>query len=125
MSIFIKLKSEYSREIILIMFDKILKIGSHLHSLKDDFDIRLQRQFQHYSDQLRRPYLTRLLLNPQSETPKMFSKIKTKNTDFKMKTINILNVKDVFSKIKNYLIILRFKHGYFHILTFYLLYFYF
>ena len=41
-SIFVKLKLKFSREIILIMFAKILKIGSHLHSLKDDFDLRLQ-----------------------------------------------------------------------------------
>ena len=42
LSIFVKLKSKFSREIILIIFEKILKIGSHLHSLKDDFDLRLQ-----------------------------------------------------------------------------------
>ena len=42
LSIFVKLKSKFSREIILIIFEKILKIGSHLHSLKDDLDLRLQ-----------------------------------------------------------------------------------
>ena len=42
LSIFIKLKLIFSRMIILIMFEKILKIGSHLHSLKDDFDLRPQ-----------------------------------------------------------------------------------
>ena len=42
LSIFVKQKLKFSREIIFIMFEKILKIGSHLHSLKDDFDLRLQ-----------------------------------------------------------------------------------
>ena len=46
MSIFVKLKLKFSREIILIMFDKILKIESHLHSLKDDLDLRPQRKKQ-------------------------------------------------------------------------------
>ena len=40
LSIFIKLKLIFSRMIILIMFEKILKIGWHLHSLKADFEKR-------------------------------------------------------------------------------------
>ena len=37
LSIFIKLKLISFRKIILIMVEKMLKIGSHLHSLKADF----------------------------------------------------------------------------------------
>ena len=37
LSMFIKLKSIFSRMIILNMFEQILKIGWHLHSLKTDF----------------------------------------------------------------------------------------
>ena len=37
LSIFIKLKLKSFRKNILIMVEKMLKIGSHLHSLKADF----------------------------------------------------------------------------------------